>query len=130
MTGTPTYCCLSVHKLTLPSPSSPSPCKAGKRSVYMSNLAINAGEDDALQFSGADEADCNIDSDPMTLMANARICRELSANRVLMHIDQGKGMSPEGQKTWDQLLDEDKAIILKKPATNSSRPTTCSTMQT
>ena len=33
----------------------------------MSDLAINDGEDDALQFSVANEADFNIDSDPMTL---------------------------------------------------------------
>ena len=41
---------------------------AVKCSVYMSDLAINDGEDDALQFSVANEADFNIDSDPMTLM--------------------------------------------------------------
>ena len=45
-----------------------SPRKAVKCSVYMSDLAINDGEDDALQFSVANEADFNIDSDPMTLM--------------------------------------------------------------
>ena len=45
-----------------------SPRKAGECSVYMSDLAINDGEDDALQFSVANEADFNIDSDPMTLM--------------------------------------------------------------
>ena len=47
----------------------------------------------------------------------------LSANRVLMGIDQWKGLSPEGQKTWDQLSEEDKAIILKKSTTGSSKPT-------
>ena len=47
-----------------------SPRKA-HHSVYKSDLAINDGEDDALQFFSADEADYNIDSDPMTLMANA-----------------------------------------------------------
>ena len=52
-----------------------SPRKAGKCSVYMSELAINDGEDDALQFSGANEADYNINSNPMTLMANAHRCR-------------------------------------------------------
>ena len=65
-----------------------SPLKAGICSVYLSVLAINDGEDDALQFSGANEADYNIDSDPMTLMANAHRRRELSANHVLMHSDQ------------------------------------------
>ena len=45
-----------------------SPRKAGKCSIYISDLAINGGEDDALQFSVANEADFNIDSDPMTLM--------------------------------------------------------------
>ena len=77
------------------------------------------------KLSGADEADYNIDSDPMTLMGNAHRCRELSANSVLMHFDQWKGMSPEGQKIWDQLSDEDKAIILKKPATTSSSRPNC-----
>ena len=43
-------------------------CSAVKCSVYMSDLAINDGEDDALQFSVANEANFNIDSDPMTLM--------------------------------------------------------------
>ena len=47
----------------------------------------------------------------------------LSANRVLMGIDQWKGLSPEGQKTWDQLSEEDKAIILEKSTTGSSKPT-------
>ena len=93
-----------------------------KCSVYMSDLAINDGEDDALQFSGANEADYNIDSDPMTLMANAHRCRELSANRVLMHSEQWKGMSPNGQEIWDQYSDEDKAVVLSKPATVVMRP--------
>ena len=31
-------------------------------------------------------------------------------------------MSPDGQKIWDQLLDADKADILKRPAANLSRP--------
>ena len=32
-------------------------------------------------------------------------------------------MSPEGQKIWDQLSEEDKAVILKKtPTSNSSKP--------
>ena len=98
-----------------------SPRKA-HHSVYMSDLAINDGEDDALQFFSADEADYNIDSDPITLMANAHRHRELSANRVLMQIEQWKSMSPDGQKIWDQLLDADKAVILKRPAANLSRP--------
>ena len=94
--------------------------KTGKRSVYMSDLSINDGEVDALHDDG--EA-CNIDSDPVTLMANAHRRRMLSANRVLMGIDQWKGLSPEGQKTWDQLSEEDKAIILRKSTTGSLKPT-------
>ena len=94
--------------------------KTSKRSVYMSDLSINDGEVDALHDDG--EA-CNIDSDPVTLMANAHRCRMLSANHVLMVLDQWKGLSPEGQKTWDQLSEEDKAIILKKSTTGSSKPT-------
>ena len=90
-----------------------SPRKAGKCSVYMSELAINDGEDDALQFSGATEADYNIDSDPMTPRANAHRRHELSANHVLMHSDQS--MSPKGQEIWDQPLDKDKAVMLKMP---------------
>ena len=97
-----------------------SPRKA-HHNVYMSALAINDGEDDALFFS-ADEADYNIDSDPMTLMANAHRHRELSANRVLMQSEQWKRVSPDGQKIWDQLSDADKAVILKRPAANLSRP--------
>ena len=31
-------------------------------------------------------------------------------------------MSPDGQKIWDQLSDADKAVILKRPAANLSRP--------
>ena len=53
----------------------------------LSNLLIICQiTDDALQFFSADEADYNIDSDPMTLMANAHRRRELSANHVLMQI--------------------------------------------
>ena len=99
-----------------------SPHKAGKCSVYISELAINDGEDDALQFSGANEADYNIDSDPMTLMVNAHRCRELSTNCVLMHSEQWKGMSPKGQEIWDQHSDEDKVVVLSKPATVMTRP--------
>ena len=95
---------------------------AVKCSIYMSDLAINDGEDDALQFSGENEADYNIDSDPMTLMANAHRRRELSANRVLMRSEQWKGMSPNGQEIWDQYSDEDKAVVLSKPATVVMRP--------
>ena len=41
-----------------------------------------------------------------------------------MHRDQWTGVSPEGQKIWDQLLEEDKAVILKKaPTSNSTKPT-------
>ena len=46
-----------------PSPATSDPV----RDWEMSDLAINDGEDDALQFSVANEADFNIDSDPMTL---------------------------------------------------------------
>ena len=66
-------------------------------------------------------ADYNIDSDPMTLMANAHRCRELSTNHVLMHSEQWKGMSPKGQEIWDQCSDEDKAVMLSKPATVVTR---------
>ena len=90
--------------------------------VAQSDLAINDGEDDALQFSIANEADFNIDSDPMTPMANAHRSRELSANRVLMHSEQWKGMSPKGQEIWDQHSDEDKTVVLSKPATVMMRP--------
>ena len=94
--------------------------KTSKRSVYMLDLSINDGEVDVPHGDG--EA-CNIDSDPVTLMANAHRRRMLSANRVLMGIDQWKGLSPEGQKTWDQLSEEDKAIILRKSTTGSTKPT-------
>ena len=57
----------------------------------------------------------------MTLMANAHRCRELSTNRVLMHSEQWKGMSPKGQEIWDQHSDEDKSVILSKPATVVTR---------
>ena len=56
-------------------------------------------------------------------MTNAHKHREMSANRVLMHRDQWTGMSPEGQKIWDQLSEEDKAVILKKkPTPNPTKP--------
>ena len=97
-----------------------SPRKA-HHSMYMSNLAITDGEDDALQFFSADEANYNIDSNPVTLMANAHRCRGLSENHVLMHTEQWKSVSPDGQKIWDQLSDADKAVILKRPAANLSR---------
>ena len=102
-----------------------SPRKSGKRSVYFTDLTIDDGEDDAHhhQFSSADEVDYNIDSDPVTLLANAHKRCEMSANRVLMHRDQWTGVSPEGQKIWDQLSEEDKAVILKKtPTSNSTKP--------
>ena len=89
------------------------------------DLTIDDGEDDAHhhQFSSADEVDYNIDSDPVTLLANAHKRHEMSANRVLMHRDQWTGVSPEGQKIWDQLSEEDKAVILKKtPTSNSMKP--------
>ena len=61
-----------------------SPRKAGKCSVYMSDLAINDGEDDALQFSVANEANFNIDSDPMTRMTKPNQTeRELSKAHLL-----------------------------------------------
>ena len=96
--------------------------KSGKRSVYFTDLTIEDGEDDTHhhQFSSADEVDYSIDSDPVTLLANAHKCREMSANRVLMHRDQWTGVSPEGQKIWDQLSEEDKAVILKKSTTSNS----------
>ena len=47
----------------------------------------------------------------------------MRANRVLMHRDQWTGVSPEGQKIWDQLSEEDKAVILKKaPTSNPTKP--------
>ena len=107
-----------------------SPRKSDKRSVYFTDLTIDDGEDDAHHhhFSSADEVDYSIDSDPVTLLANAHKRREMSANRVLMHCGQWTGVSPEGQKIRDQLSEEDKAVILKKvPISNSmmpSRPTT------
>ena len=100
-----------------------SPCKSGKRSVYFTDLTIDDGEDDARhQFSSADGFDYAINSDPVTLMANAHKCHEMSANHVLMHRDQWTGVSPEGQKIWDQLLEEDKAVILNmKPTSNLAK---------
>ena len=112
---------------TQPSPATSDPLHDWEKgvkpdmSIRRSDLTINDGEDDALQFSGANEADYNIDSDPMTLMANAHRQRELSANRVLMHCEQWKGMSPKGQEIWDQHSDEDKAVMLSKPATVMTR---------
>ena len=89
--------------------------KSGQRSVYFTDLTIDDGEEDAHhQLSSADEVDYTIDSDPITLMANAHKHREMSASRVLTHQDQWNGMQPEGQKIWDQLLGEDKFAILKK----------------
>ena len=95
--------CAQVDSAIARSPRKAVKCSAVKRSavkcsVYMSDLAINDGEDDALQFSGENEADYNIDSDPM-------------------HSEQWKGMSPNGQEIWDQYSDEDKAVVLSKPAT-------------
>ena len=57
--------------------------KTSKSSVYMSDLSINDGEVDALHDDG--EA-YNIDSDPITIMANTHRCRMLSTNCVLMGI--------------------------------------------
>ena len=37
-------------------------------------------------------------------------------------------MSPEGQKIWDQLSEEDKAVILKKAPTSNSTKPSCSTI--
>ena len=54
----------------------------------MSDLAINDGEDDALQFSVANEADFNIDSDPMTRMTKQDQPsneREPSSHKVNVH---------------------------------------------
>ena len=98
-----------------------SPRKSGKRSVYFTDLTIDDREDDAHHhLSSADEVNYSIDSDPVTLLANAHKHREMSANRVLMHRDQWTGVSPEGQMIWDQLLEEDKAVILKKAPTSNS----------
>ena len=73
------------------------------------DLTIDDGEDDNRHhLSSADEVDYSIDSDPVTL-ANTHKHREMSANHVLMHRDQWTGVSPEGQKIWDQLSEEDKA---------------------
>ena len=56
-------------------------------------------------------------------MANAHKHHEMSASHVLTHQDQWTGMQPEGQKIWDQLLGEDKAVILKKkPTSNPPKP--------
>ena len=86
-----------------------SPRKSGKRSVYFTDLTINDGEDDDHHhLSSADEVDYSIDSDPVTLLASAHKRREMNANHVLMHRDQWTGVSPEGQKIWDQLSEEDK----------------------
>ena len=78
------------------------------------DLTIDDGEDDAHhhQFSSADEVDYSIDSDPITLLANAHKRREMCANHVLMHRDQWTGMSPEGQKIGINC--RNKAMILKK----------------
>ena len=63
-----------------------SPRNSGKRSAYFMDLTINDGEDDTHHhLSSADEVDYTIDSDPITLMANAHRRHEMSANRVLMH---------------------------------------------
>ena len=94
------------------------------------DLTIDDGEDDAHhhQFSSADEVDYTIDSDPVTLMADAHKHHEMSANCVLMHQDQWTSMSPEGQKIWDQLSEEDKAVILKKTSTSTSTKPSHSTI--
>ena len=53
------------------------------------DLTIHDGEDDTHHhLSSADEVDYTIDSDPVSLMANAHKCHEMSANHVLMHRDQ------------------------------------------
>ena len=99
----------------------PLPRKSGKRYVYFTDLTIDDGEADAHHhhLSSADEVDYTINSDSITLMANAHKCCEISGNRVLMHRDQWTGVSPEGQKIWDQLSEEDKAVILKNTPTSS-----------
>ena len=53
----------------------------------------------------------------------------MNANRVLMHRDQWTGVSPEGQKIWDQLSEEDKAVILKKTPTSISTKPSHSTIR-
>ena len=53
--------------------------KSGQQSVYFTDLTIDDGEEDAhLQLSSADEVDYTIDSDPVTLMANAHKHHEMS----------------------------------------------------
>ena len=107
-----------------------SPRKSGKRPVYFTDLTIDDGEgEDHHHLSSADEVDYSIDSDPVTLLANAHKLREMSANHVLMHRDQWTGVSPEGQKIWDQLSEEDKAVILKKMPTSSSTNPSHSTIR-
>ena len=87
-------------------------------------LTIDDGEEDAHHpLSSADEVNYTINSDPVTLMANAHKHCEMSANCVRMHQEQWTGMPPEGQKIWDQLSGEDKAVILKKkPTSNLPKP--------
>ena len=54
--------------------------------LYFTDLTIDDGEDDAHhQLSSADEVNYTINSDPITFMANAHKCREMSANCALMH---------------------------------------------
>ena len=107
-----------------------SPRKSGKRSVCFYGSHHRYGEDDAHHhhLSSADEVNYPNDSD-LTLLANAHKCREMSANRVLMHRDQWTGVSPKGQKIWGQLLEEDKAVILKKAPTSNSAKPSCSTIR-
>ena len=66
--------CAQVDSVTQSPPKAitQSPRQASKCSVYMSDLTINHGEDDDLQFSDANEADYNIDSDPMTLIGTGK----------------------------------------------------------
>ena len=46
-----------------------------------------------------------------------------------MHRDQWTSVSPEGQKIWDQLSEEDKAVILKKTPTSTSTKPSRSTIR-
>ena len=81
-----------------------SPCKSGQRSVYFTDLTIDDGEEEAHhQLSTADVVDYTIDSDPITLMANADKHHEMSASGVLMHQDQWTGMPPEARKSLASL---------------------------
>ena len=96
------------------------PKTRAKRTVY-TTVATDAGEDDALQTT----EEYNIDSDPVTLLANAHERRELKlleANRASMAYEKWHSISKKGQEVWDELSDADKAIILGIAPTNPNLP--------